>query len=181
MNQIFKMKLALFACISVSIAANAQTKNLNNSVQSTICNPVNLSYRFCLDTPSRREAADPTMVTFRNEYYLFASKSGGYFHSKDLISWDLITTNDLPLEDYAPAAVVMKDTLYFMASKGAPVTIYKTADPKSGNWTIATSSFPIGMTDPDLFVDDDGRLYFYYGCSNVNPIYGVELDPKSFN
>ena len=93
----------------------------------------------------------------------------------------MITTNDLPLEDYAPAAVVMNDTLYFMASAGAPLKIYKTGDPKSGKWQIANSSFPIGMIDPDLFVDDDGRLFFYYGCSNVNPIYAVELDTKTLN
>ncbi|HJV77005.1 MAG TPA: family 43 glycosylhydrolase, partial [Paludibacter sp.] len=105
----------------------------------------------------------------------------GYFHSIDLIHWDLITTKDLPLEDYAPTVVEMKDTLYFMASKGAPVTIYKTADPKSGKWKIANPSFPIGMIDPDLFVDDDGRLYFYYGCSNINPLYAVELNPKTLN
>jgi len=143
---------------------------------------VNLSYRFCLDAPSRREAADPVMVLFKNEYYLFASKSGGYFHSTDLIHWDLITTKDLPLEDYAPTAMVMNDTLYFMASKNnPPLTIYKTADPKSGRWSVANAAFPIGMTDPDLFVDDDGRLYFYYGCSNVNPIYGVELDTITLN
>jgi xylan 1,4-beta-xylosidase len=102
------------------------------------------------------------MVTFKNEYYLFASKSGGYFHSTDLIHWDLITTKDLPLEDYAPTAVVMNDTLYFMASKSdPPLVIYKTADPKSGQWQIANPSFPIGMIDPDLFVDEDGRLYFF--------------------
>lgn len=157
----------------VSVVLHAQ--------QQTICNPMNLSYRFCLDTPSRREAADPTMVVYKGEYYLFASKSGGYFHSKDLIRWDLITTNDLPLEDYAPAAVVMDDTLYFMASAGAPLKIYKTADPKSGKWQIANAAFPIGMIDPDLFVDDDGRLFFYYGCSNINPIYAVELDRKTLN
>lgn len=155
--------------------------SLNLLAQTTICNPVNLSYRFCLDTPSRREAADPTMVVYKNEYYLFASKSGGYFHSTDLIKWDLITTNDLPLEDYAPTAVVMNDTLYFMASKGAPLSIFKTVDPKSGRWEVVNSAFPIGMTDPDLFVDDDRRLFFYYGCSNVNPIYGVELDTKTLN
>ena len=130
---------------------------INN--QYTICNPVNLSYRYCLDTPSRREAADPTMVLYKDEYYLFASKSGGYFHSVDLKKWDLITTNDLPIEDYAPTAMVMKDTLYFMASGAAP-KIYKTADPKSGKWSLVHNSFPIGMIDPDLYVDDDGRLFF---------------------
>jgi xylan 1,4-beta-xylosidase len=182
MEKSFKYHLVIAAFMVVSIAATTQNKNLVSLNPTTICNPVNLSYRFCLDAPSRREAADPVMVTFKNEYYLFASKSGGYFHSTDLIHWDLITTNDLPLEDYAPAAVVMNDTLYFMASKNdPPLTIYKTANPKSGKWQVANSAFPIGMTDPDLFVDDDGRLYFYYGCSNVNPIYGVELDTKTLN
>jgi hypothetical protein len=159
----------------------AQKNDLVNPHPTTLCNPVNLSYRFCLDTPSRREAADPTMVTFKGAYYLFASKSGGYFHSTDMVHWDLIPTNDLPLEDYAPAAVVMNDTIYFMASAGAPVKIYKTANPLSGRWQVANPAFPIGMIDPDLFLDDDGRLYFYYGCSNVNPIYAVELDTKTLN
>jgi len=180
MKHITKL-LPIIVCLLGTITACSQNKGLNNPSPVTMCNPINLSYRFCLDAPSRREAADPTMVVFKNEYYLFASKSGGYFHSTDFIHWDLITTKDLPLEDYAPAVVVMKDTLYFMASANAPLKIYKTADPKSGNWKIANASFPIGMIDPDLFVDDDGRLYFYYGCSNVNPLYAVELDTKTLN
>ena len=170
--------LVVLVLMTFTLVANSQ----NKQAQTTICNPINLSYRFCLDAPSRREAADPTMVTFKGEYYLFASKSGGYFHSTDLINWDLITTNDLPIEDYAPTAVEMNGELYFMASKNdPPLTIYKTADPKSGKWQVVNAAFPIGMTDPDLFVDDDGRLYFYYGCSNVNPIQVVELDTKTLN
>ncbi len=178
------MKLSITAAIfffMITTPVFGQPDNvLSKTKQTTICNPLNLNYRFCLDKPSRREAADPTMVLFKGEYYLFASKSGGYWHSTDLIHWDLITTKDLPLEDYAPTAVVMNDTLYFLASSDKP-KIYKTGDPKSGKWQVVNPAFPIGMIDPDLFVDDDGRLYFYYGCSNVNPIYGVELDPKTFN
>jgi hypothetical protein len=48
---------------------------------TTICNPLNLSYMFSGDKPSYREAADPSLVLFQGEYYLFISKSGGYFHS----------------------------------------------------------------------------------------------------
>jgi len=180
MNKITKT-LLVFVCLSCTFTMYSQKKSVSTLKQTTMCNPVNLSYRFCLDAPSRREAADPTMVTFKNEYYLFASKSGGYFHSADLIHWDIITSKDLPLEDYAPTVVVMNDTMYFMASKGAPITIFKTGNPKSGNWKVVNSAFPIGMTDPDLFVDDDGKLYFYYGCSNRNPIEGVELDAITFN
>ena len=180
-----KLKNAIDAAFLVVIIAAplcAQRPDLTNPIPSTICNPMNLSYSYRLDSPSRREAADPTMVVFKNEYYLFASKSGGYFHSTDLIHWNLITTTDLPLEDYAPTALVMNDTLYFMASKTTPpLTIYKTADPKSGKWQVANPAFPILMIDPDLFLDEDGRLFFYYGCSNVNPIYGVELNTKTLN
>ncbi|MDR1593342.1 MAG: carbohydrate-binding protein, partial [Prevotellaceae bacterium] len=62
----------------------------------TVCNPVDLSYRFCLTKPSRREAADPSIVLFKGEYYMFVSKSGGYFHSVDLINWNLIVPENLP-------------------------------------------------------------------------------------
>ncbi len=101
MNKILK-KLFVLVCLSCTFTVYSQTKSLVAPKQTTMCNPVNLSYRFCLDAPSRREAADPTMVVFKNEYYLFASKSGGYFHSTDLIRWDLITTGNLPLEDSKP-------------------------------------------------------------------------------
>lgn len=181
MNTQFGNALSFVLVMLTVTMVFSQNPDLVSHQPTTICNPLNLSYRFCLDAPSRREAADPTMVVFKDEYYLFASKSGGYFHSLDLIEWDLIPTDDLPLEDYAPTAVVMNDTLYFMASHSAPLTIYKTVNPKSGKWQIANANFPIGMIDPALYVDDDGRLFFYYGCSNVNPIYGVELDTKTLN
>jgi len=180
-DNIYKYIYRILIIIFILPASNNHSfsQTLPNSKPTTICNPLNLSYRFCLDTPSRREAADPTVINFKNEYYLFASKSGGYWHSTDLIQWNLITTNDLPLEDYAPTAVVIDDTVYFMASSGKQGSkIYKTADPKSGKWQVANTTFPISLTDPDLFFDDD-HLYLYYGCSNVNPIYAIELDRKT--
>ena len=179
MKTLITLSIIIFLVV-ISITHGQSRNTVKSSTPATMCNPLNLNYRFCLDKPSRREAADPTMINYKNEYYLFASKSGGYWHSNDLINWNLITTEDLPLEDYAPTAVVMNDTLYFMASSDHPV-VYKTADPKSGKWQIVNPAFPIGMIDPCLFVDDDSRLYFYYGCSNINPIYAVELDPKTFN
>ncbi|MDR3095347.1 MAG: family 43 glycosylhydrolase, partial [Bacteroidales bacterium] len=145
----------------------------------TICNPIDLSYRFCLDTPSRREAADPSVVLFEGEYYMFASKSGGYFHSTDLVTWNLITSDDLPLENYAPAAVVIRNEIYFITS-GCPV-VYKTAFPKTGKWEVVTDKFAIHDTDPALFLDDDGRLYYYAGCSDVKPTVAVELNPVTFD
>lgn len=171
--------LLLVITIFNSQMALCQTKE--NKKQQTICNPLNLNYRYCLDSPSRREAADPVIVTFNNEYYIFASKSGGYWNSPDLINWNFITSDDLPFENYAPTAVVMDGYIYFTAStqKESKKIIYKSANPKSGKWEIATDAFPFEYGDPELFLDDDGRLYLYYGCSNVDPIYAVELDTKT--
>ncbi|HEY9008876.1 MAG TPA: family 43 glycosylhydrolase [Ohtaekwangia sp.] len=146
---------------------------------TTYCNPVDISYRFCTDLPSRREAADPTMVWFRDRYFLFVSKSGGYWHSKDLTDWTFIETNQIPVEEYAPTAVAINDTLYFLASSNEKSTLYKSADPLSGTWQVAKEKLDMPVWDPTLFLDDDKRLYLYWGCSDKNPIYGIELDYKN--
>ncbi|WP_303315288.1 family 43 glycosylhydrolase [Flavivirga abyssicola] len=180
--------LFFLSVLSVSFfSCNNSTKKTSDEIaqptkQTVVCNPLDISYRFAVDDgSSRREAADPTVVLYKDDYYLFASKSGGYWTSNDLVTWDFITSKQLPFEDYAPTAVVIKDTLYFMASNNkAPITIYKTTDPKSGEWEVANPNFPIAMTDPALFYDE-GRLFLYYGCSNKNPLEVVELDVKTLN
>jgi len=186
--QFIKPVFTIIICLTFLRCNNSKTsKNtpipLKQSIskQSTICNPLDISYRFAIDGPSRREGADPTVVLYKDEYYLFVSKSGGYWNSSDLVTWNFITSKELPFEDYAPTTVVIKDVLYFVASNNnAPITIYKTTDPKSGKWEIANPNFPFAMTDPALFYDNE-RLFLYYGCSNKNPLYGVELDVNTLN
>ena len=41
----------------------------------TFCNPLDLPYRFKLNRPSRRGAADPTILAYRRRYIMFDSKS----------------------------------------------------------------------------------------------------------
>jgi hypothetical protein len=147
-----------------------------------MANPVMINYRFYPETPSRREAADPSLVTFKNEYYLFASKCGGYYHSTDLRTWDFIEAIK-PLqeviEQYAPAPVVQGDAIIFLTSWDR--RIYKSTNPIANEWTLVKSDFEISHQDPALFLDDDGRLYYYGGCSDVDPIYACEIDAKTFN
>ncbi len=73
---------------------------------------MNLSYRFRPEENevSRREAADPSVIKFKGKYLLFASKSGGYWQSDDLIDWEFIENNMIPTEEYAPTAIVLRDT-----------------------------------------------------------------------
>lgn len=145
----------------------------------TICNPLNLSYRFQPDEPSRREAADPSVILFKDKYYLFASKSGGYWYSNDLIDWTFLEKNEIPTEEYAPTAIAIRDTLFFLASSREKSTVYKSAEPLSGNWDIAIDSLDMPVWDPAFFLDVDQRLYLYWGCSNEDPLYGVEINYKN--
>lgn len=169
-------KYYILLLFSVLLTACEKT----NNCFKTICNPVNLSYRFSLDSPSWREAADPSMIKFKDEYYLFLSKSGGYFHSTDLIHWNLITTDDLPIEKYAPTVMEMNGEIYFTTSI-ATNKIYKSRDPKSGKWELVTDQFPYILADPMLFYDSDNdKVYLYYGSGAATPMMGMELDKNSF-
>ena len=142
--------------------------------RTTFCNPVDIDYRFMVDTPSRREAADPVITLFNDEYYLFASKSGGYWHSRDLRDWQLVVPEGLPLEDYAPAVLIMDGRMYYTAHKS--MALYTTDDPIGGRWRKVADL--ASYADPDLFLDDDGRLYLYSGSSLDGGISVVELDPR---
>jgi xylan 1,4-beta-xylosidase len=79
----------------------------------TFCNPLNLDYRFQLNNPVRREAADSAIVFFKGEHWLFASQSGGYWHSPDFQNWTHVDGKNLPIEDYAPAPAVINGHLYY--------------------------------------------------------------------
>lgn len=149
-----------------------------------ICNPIDLPYRYqdFGRGPMRavfRESADPSVVRFRGRFYLFGSMSGGFWHSADLGSWEFVRAPQLPAGDYAPDVRELNGHLYVTASrrKGA-CPIFRSADPLTEPFErIADSAFP--FWDPNLFQDDDGRVYLYWGCSNTEPVRGVQLDPDT--
>lgn len=141
--------------------------------RTTFCNPLDIDYRFTLDTPSRREAADPVITLFNDEYYLFASKSGGYWHSRDMRDWQFVVPEGLPLEDDAPAVLILGGRIYYTAHKS--MALYTTDDPIAGKWRKAADLASYG--DPAFFADDDGRVYLYHDSPSSAGISVVELDP----
>jgi xylan 1,4-beta-xylosidase len=142
---------------------------------STFANPLDLDYRFMPDTGSWRQAADPLIVVHDGEYFLFASRSGGYWHSPDMRQWTLVEPTGLPIEDYAPAVVTIDGRLYYTAHKTKAV--FTTDDPTAGAWRKVADID--AYADPAFFLDDDGRLYLYYGSGLNGAISAVELDPRS--
>ena len=165
---------ALIASLATLCMAQTSSYSATAGRPQTFCNPLNLPYRFQLEAPSRRESADPTLVRFKGEYWLFASKSGGYWHSPDLVQWQLVTPKGLPLEDYAPTVAILNGRMLFTAFNTHG--IFSTDDPLAGAWT-KIADLP-GYPDPDIFVDDDNRVYIYSGCHDNGDIQAVELDPQ---
>ena len=150
------------------------------------CNPININYRYQFNADQRnsrlaicREAADPSLILFKGRYYLFPSMNLSVWVSDNLVDWESHRLPDsLPLYDYAPDARVVGEYVYFCASKkGEICNFYRTKDILNGPYEEIAGSFD--FWDPNLFVDDDGRVYFYWGCSNDTPIWGVELDKDS--
>ena len=143
----------------------------------TFCNPVNLNYRFMKIDGGEgiREAADPVVVSFKDKYYLFASKSSGYWYSEDFTDWKhvFITDSVLPIEDYAPGLFIHKDHLYYVGSTHGKGMLYRSAAPETGVWEPVKEIW--SYWDPAFYVEGD-NLYMYYGCSPVDPIYAQVLD-----
>ncbi len=151
------------------------------------CNPINVNYRYQFNADPRkggalqicREAADPSLICFQGRYYIFASMTLGVWVSDDLARWEnRRLPEELPLYDYAPDVRVLGDWVYFCASaREHNCDRWRTKDILKGPYEKIEGDFP--FWDPNLFADDDGRVYFYWGCSNATPIYGVELDPET--
>ncbi len=153
------------------------------------CNPINVPYKYQFNKDPRqdgrlqidREAADPSMISFKGRYYIFASMNLSVWVSDDLVNWEAHRLPDnLPLYDYAPDVRVAGEYVYFSASKrGEICNYYRTKDILQGPYEEIPGTFD--FWDPNLFIDDDGKFYFYWGCSNLTPVWGVELDPETMN
>lgn len=164
-------------CLFISTSLSAQEKGM-----STYCNPLNIDYTYMIYNSDKnisyRSGADPAVVRFRGEYYMFVTRSHGYWHSKDLQNWTFINPgkNWYPQGCNAPAAHNYKDSvLYVTGDPSGSMSILYTDKPQEGNWE-AVPAILHNLQDPDLFIDDDGKAYMFWGSSNVYPIRGMELD-----
>lgn len=156
----------------------------------TYSNPLDLNYAYRTyeengqTSPICLEAADPVMVTFEGEYYLFSSITNGYWVSDDMVSWTFISCDDsqLPnINNYAPALMVMDGAVYF--HQGVyDKRMFRNKTPKNPDtWELVTDNCYIGH-DPFLFYDEiDDRVWASYGCGpgETEYIKVVELDRKT--
>ena len=180
------MKRTLFL-LSLFFASGAYSQ------QKTYCNPVNIDYGY---TPipnfsewgRHRATADPVIINYKGDYYLFSTNQWGYWWSNDMLNWNFISKKFLRPwnggvydELCAPAIGVVGDTmLVFGSTYTSKFTLWMSTNPKANDWKPLVDSFEIGGWDPAFFTDDDGRFYMYNGSSNRYPLYGIELDRTTF-
>lgn len=167
--------------------------------QKTYCNPINIDYGY---TPipnfsewgRHRATADPEMINYKGDYYLFSTNQWGYWWSSDMLNWKFISRRFLrPWNETldgrkvydelcAPALGMIGDTMIvFGSTYSSNFSIWMSTDPKNNVWKPLVDSFELGGWDPSFFTDDDGRLYMYNGSSNRFPMYGIELDRKTMH
>ena len=160
--------------------------------QATYCNPINIDYGYCpipnfVQNGKHRATADPIIAVYDHKYFLFSTNQWGYWWSTDMKDWKFIprkflrSWNGVYDELCAPATVVLGDSLLVIGSTYAKnFSLWYSTNPTKDDWHIAVDSLQTGAWDPGLFLDEDNRLYMYNGSSNLYPIYGQELDRKTF-
>jgi len=130
-------------------------------------------------------ASDPTMIRVGDDYFLSTSSfeyfpGAPIYQSKDLVHWKLISyaltrPSQVPLMKadangtgglYA-STLRYKNGKYYLISTnyGGPGGFYVTATDPKGPWSDAVPYWNWGV-DPDLFWDDDGKVYLTHpeGC-----------------
>jgi len=175
--------LLLAIVVLVNFAGHAQ--------QKTYCNPVNIDYGYTpipnfTEWGNHRATADPVIVNYKGDYYLFSTNQWGYWYSHDMLNWTFNSKRFLRPwntgydELCAPAVGIIGDTMIvFGSTYGRTFTIWMSTNPKANDWKPLVDSFDIGGWDPSFFTDDNGKLYMYNGSSNSYPLYGIELNRSS--
>jgi len=173
---------------SLSIFLLLFTSDNVSTQPKTYCNPLNIDYAYGAipnfsEQGKHRATADPVVVVFKGKYFLFSTNQYGYWWSTDMSDWKFVYREFLkPFhkvydELCAPAAVAIGDSLLLIGSthtKDFP--LWMSTNPTVDDWQEAVDSFQAGAWDPALFLDDDHRLYLYFGSSNTYPIYAQEIE-----
>jgi xylan 1,4-beta-xylosidase len=128
---------------------------LSAQTQKTYCNPINLDYGYTpipnfSEAGRHRATADPVIVKYKDDYYLFSTNQWGYWWSSDLINWNFISKrflrpwNQVYDELCAPAVGIVGDTmLVFGSTYTSNFTLWMSTNPKGNNWKPLVDSLEI--------------------------------------
>jgi len=160
------------------MAGNAITAAIDPAAPVTYHNPVITGFW-----------SDPSVCRVGEDYYLVNSTFEYFpgvpvFHSKDLVNWELIgycidrsTQLVRGLNIFATTIRYNKGTFYMITTNiGAEGNFYVTATNPAGPWSEPILIQAQGI-DPDLFFDDDGRVYV---ISSTFVLFEIDLNTGKF-
>lgn len=127
-----------------------------------------------------RELADPSALWFEGKWYLYPSVDMAWVSADEGRTWQHHPLNVRDI-GYAPTVVQHRGRFLLMASGSE---IHAAPSPLGPFESIGKLTLPAapglpGQVDPMLFSDEDGRLFYYWGCTPASGIWGVELDPEN--
>ncbi|MGM9637257.1 MAG: family 43 glycosylhydrolase [Eubacteriales bacterium] len=131
---------------------------------STYTNPVISSKTFGSDL------GDPFVMRFNGKYYLYTTATGvNCWTSDDLVNWKQVGTvcydKTITASAYAPEVYYYNGTFYMYTSPAGNGHYVLTSDSPTGPFKVATGN--LGMSiDGSVFIDNDGRWYFYTAGGN---------------
>ncbi len=131
-------------------------------MQDTVKNP-----RALTDLWDGREIGDPFLMRFDGRFYLYCSTHGEggikCWTSEDMIHFDyrgFVCTDARISGAYAPEVQYNNGKFYMVTSPKGSGHYLLSSDSPLGPFNVLTPNLGIGI-DGSLFVDDDGKSYFY--------------------
>jgi hypothetical protein len=146
--------------------------------------------------------ADPEIACFNGTYYIYPTTDGysGWsssafkcFSSTDLVNWtdkgvilDLVP--NISWSDsgaWAPCIVQKDNTYYYYFTASAQIGVATSTSPTGpfvdalGAPLLTTNQYNCQSIDPDVFIDDDGQAYMYFGQGKCM-VAKLNSDMKSF-
>ena len=141
---------------------------------TTFCNPISLTQ----GSERVLTAGEPVVKIFNDDYYLFTRGRHGYWWSPDFANWTYVDAPNLLGEIVGITEINGK--LYNYAGN-TENRVRTTDDPKTGIWYDAGTFSSSNYGDASMLYDEEsGRLFMYYGWSQILGIRVVELDKTTF-
>jgi hypothetical protein len=193
-------RIAILAAVSAAaVLLGAEQASTPTQPTATYCNPLSIpdypigvrardivpgtpvgpGNMWLLDRMEQfRELADVTVLWHDRKWYMYPSVDMAWVSGDGGATWQHHPLNVRDI-GYAPTVVRHKGRFLLMASESE---VYTSASPLGPFTPMGRIALPPGLPsqiDPMLFSDDDGRLYYYWGCTPAGGIYGVELDTEN--
>lgn len=167
-----KLHIACFKMLVAGVSMLMSAPSVAQQTRHTFCNPLDV----VVDNERAVRGGEPIVIIFQDDYYLFVSHRKGYWYSPDFQNWTYV---DAPGYPGGVVSVVEMDGSLIGCSMNNK-NVYRCLDAKKGQWEKCGELSSDRYGDANMFVDDDGRLYMYFGWSQIMPFQVVELDKTTF-